>query len=107
MYSLVVASYQVDFRVGETAPARPVAEKAWLKPTGMLPLGKDPGSSFVVMHDARDAAVGGCDSPAHFDGCHVYYIKVRSRSRCGCCSFLVVVNFVVVVVSVVGAAADL
>lgn len=73
---------QVDVRVGEAAPTRPVAEKAWLKPTGMLPLGNDPGSSFVPMYDVRDFATGGCDSPAHLDGCHVYYIKVRSRRCC-------------------------
>ena len=65
--------HQVEFRVGETAPARPVAEKAWLKTTGMLPLGQDPA------HDIRGAAAGGCDSPVDFDGCHVYYIKVGSK----------------------------
>lgn len=70
--------------MGVTAPARPVAEKAWLKPTGRLPLGNDPGSSFVPMYDVREAAAGGCDSPAHFGGCHVYYIKVRSWRRCCC-----------------------
>lgn len=60
---------QVELRVREDSPARPVAENKWLKDTGMLPLGRA-GSDDRLVGD------GGCDSPAHFEGCHVYYIKV-------------------------------
>ena len=61
---------QVEFRVGDVVPVRPVAERRWLKSTGPLPLGYKPN------YDARAPSDGGCDSPAHFDGCHVYYMKV-------------------------------
>eukprot|EP00904_Undaria_pinnatifida_P008259 jgi/Undpi1/4563/HiC_scaffold_18.g07917.m1 len=77
---------EVEFRVGDSAPVRPVAEKAWLKPTGSLPLGSDPSTSRDPNFDLRTAADGGCDSPAHFKGCHVYYIKdgdMDSRWTCG------------------------
>lgn len=71
---------EVEFRVGDVAPVRPVAEKKWLKPTGPLPLGYDPN------YDIRMPSDGGCDSPAHFEGCHVYYMKdgdLDSRWSCG------------------------
>lgn len=74
-----VALTQVELRVGDDAPARPVTEKAWLKSTGLLPLAADPsgsGTFLYVNYDSRDASDGGCDSPAHFEGCHVYYLKV-------------------------------
>lgn len=76
--TLMPTPSQVEFRVGDSAPVRPVAEKAWLKPTGSLPLGSDPSTSRDPNFDLRTAADGGCDSPAHFEGCHVYYIKVCS-----------------------------
>lgn len=68
----------MEFRVGKDAPAYPVAENPWLKNTGMLPLGADPGSSADPNYDVRAPGDGGCDSPSHFEGCHVYYIKVRT-----------------------------
>ncbi len=67
---------QVELRVGDDAPARPVSEKKWLKETGMLPLAGDPSTSSYPNFDNRAVADGGCDSPTHFEGCHVYYIKV-------------------------------
>eukprot|EP00904_Undaria_pinnatifida_P008263 jgi/Undpi1/4567/HiC_scaffold_18.g07921.m1 len=80
---------EVELRVGDDAPARPVTEKAWLKSTGLLPLAADPsgsGTFLYVNYDSRDASDGGCDSPAHFEGCHVYYLKdgdMDSRWTCG------------------------
>eukprot|EP00904_Undaria_pinnatifida_P008260 jgi/Undpi1/4564/HiC_scaffold_18.g07918.m1 len=76
----------VEFRVGEVAPARPVDEKAWLKPTGMLPLGADTMTSGYPNYDLRSASDGGCDPVTHFEGCHIYYIKdgdMDSRWACG------------------------
>ncbi|CAM9914395.1 unnamed protein product, partial [Hapterophycus canaliculatus] len=76
---------EMEFRVGEDAPARPVTEKAWLKTTGPLPLG-DPGSSADPNYDIREPEDGGCDSPIHFEGCHIFYIKddnMDSRWTCG------------------------
>lgn len=61
---------QVEFRVGAVAPVRPVAEKKWLKPTGPLPL------ADVGFYDIRTPSDGGCGSPTHFEGCHMYYMKV-------------------------------
>lgn len=81
---------KVEFRVGKDAPARPVAkgermeparklqyaidteegpvaEKAWLKPTGPLPLGTTTW---------RTEYYDGCDFSGPFDGCHLFYIKV-------------------------------
>lgn len=45
----------------------------------MLPLGGG-ASSFGPTYDVRAPSIGGCDSPAHFEGCHVYYVKVRTNS---------------------------
>lgn len=73
---------KVEFRVGEDTPLRPTAEKSWLKATGMLPMGSDVSSSLDPNFDARLVSEGGCDSPAHFDGCHIYYIKVRVLLKC-------------------------
>lgn len=67
---------QVEFQVGDSAAIRPVEEKAWLKPTGRLPLAD--GRSY----DGRAAADGGCDSPAQFQGCQAYYIKVPTSREC-------------------------
>lgn len=69
----------MEFRVGEVAPIRPVAEKKWLKPTGLLPLGADTGTSGYPNYDVRPSSDGGCDPASHFEGCHVYYIKVRYK----------------------------
>lgn len=77
---------EVEIRIGVDAPIRPVAEKAWLKPTGLLPRGGNPSGSDPPDFDARTVSEGGCDSPAHFEGCHVYYIKdgdMDSRWSCG------------------------
>ena len=71
---------KVEFRVGEDAPARPVAEKAWLKTTGPLPRAINGGGSDDPSYDIRLPEDGGCDPPIHFDGCHVFYIKVRYYS---------------------------
>lgn len=68
---------QVELRVGIDAPARPVTEKKWLKDMGMLPMGGDVSSSGDPNFDSRAASAGGCDSPTHFEGCHIYYIKVH------------------------------
>lgn len=77
--------------MGEDAPIRPVAEKPWLKETGLLPLGGDTKSSRVPDYDVRAASSGGCDSPGHFEGCHVFYIKVRcSATAVGRESFVAV-----------------
>ncbi|CAM9500688.1 unnamed protein product [Scytosiphon promiscuus] len=83
---------EMEFRVGEDAPARPVDEKAWLKPTGKLPSG-NPSSSGDPYYDIREPEDGGCDSPIHFEGCHIFYIKaclgaladdnMDSRFTCG------------------------
>ncbi|CAN0009638.1 unnamed protein product [Ectocarpus sp. 12 AP-2014] len=78
---------EVELRVGD-APVRPVSENAWLQPTGMLPLAADTGSSGHPNYDNREPSASGCDSPAHFEGCHVYYIKDGdmsddSRWTCG------------------------
>lgn len=59
---------------------RPVAEKKWLKSTGPLPLGSDPSTSQDPNYDIRSPSDGGCDSPSHFEGCHVYYMKVLELS---------------------------
>lgn len=67
--------------MGDNAPVRPVAEQTWLKPTGALPLGSDPSTSRDPNFDIRTVSDGGCDSPAHFEGCHVYYMKVRTSGR--------------------------
>lgn len=70
--------------MGVDAPTRPVAEKVWLKPTGPLPRAGNPGSSTEPVFDARSASDGGCDSPNHFEGCRVIFIKVRGeRPRSG------------------------
>ncbi|CAN0223077.1 unnamed protein product, partial [Pylaiella littoralis] len=76
----------VELRVGIDAPARPVTEKKWLKDMGMLPMGGDVSSSGDPKFDSRAASAGGCDSPTHFEGCHIYYIKdgdMDSRWSCG------------------------
>lgn len=68
----------MEFRVGEDAPARAVAEKPWLKETGPLPAGREDTSNYnFPVFDSRLASEGGCDSPGVFDGCHIFYIKVR------------------------------
>eukprot|EP00904_Undaria_pinnatifida_P008258 jgi/Undpi1/4562/HiC_scaffold_18.g07916.m1 len=77
---------EVQFRVGDDTPIRPVAEKAWLKPTGDLPLGYNWSSDRKLSYDSRVSADGGCDSPAHFEGCQAYYMKdgdLDSRWACG------------------------
>lgn len=74
--SVMCLRTQVDVRVGEDAPIRPLAEKAWLKETGSLPLGSDPSSSLDPNYDERAASAGGCDAPGHMEGCQVFYIKV-------------------------------
>ncbi|CAM9212730.1 unnamed protein product, partial [Laminaria digitata] len=82
--SIVIS--EARFRVGDIAPVRPVAEKKWLKPTGPLPLGSDPSTSRDPNWDIRTPSDGGCDSPTHFEGCHVYYMKdgdMDSRWTCG------------------------
>ena len=66
--------------MGDDTPIRPVAEKAWLKPTGGLPLGYNWSSDRKLSYDSRVAADGGCDSPAHFEGCQAYYMKVHPRT---------------------------
>ena len=64
--------------MGSDVPARPVAESKWLDPTGQLPLvAADDLNPRAPEFDIRPASDGGCDSPAHFEGCHVYYIKVQ------------------------------
>ncbi|CAM9220801.1 unnamed protein product [Pylaiella littoralis] len=76
----------VELRVREDAPTRPVAEKKWLKETGMLPMGSDPSSSLEPNYDSRAASDGGCDPPAALDGCSIYYIKdgdMDTRWSCG------------------------
>ncbi|CAN0010264.1 unnamed protein product, partial [Ectocarpus fasciculatus] len=81
-----IAISEVEFRVGEDVPARPVAEKAWLKTTGPLPIATNSGSGFYPSYDMRLPEDGGCDPPIHFDGCHVFYIKdenMDSRWSCG------------------------
>ena len=60
-------------------PKRPVDEKAWLKETGMLPLGTNDGRT--AHYDARASSDGGCDAPEHFEGCHAYYVKVSQRDN--------------------------
>lgn len=72
----------MEFRVGEDVPARPVAEKAWLKTTGPLPRAGNSGSSLDPSYDIRLPEDGGCDPPIHFEGCHVFYIKVRYFCCC-------------------------
>lgn len=67
---------QVEFRVGDDAPTRPVEEKKWLKPTGPLPLAYNYDSNRELNYDIRSAELGGCDSPSHFEGCQAYYVKV-------------------------------
>lgn len=57
--------------MGDVVPVRPVSERKWLKPTGPLPL------ASTSNYDSRGASDGGCDSPAHLDGCQAYYMKVR------------------------------
>lgn len=65
--------------MGDDAPTRPVSERAWLKPTGDLPLAIEYGSDFKLNYDARAAEDGGCDSPAQFEGCQSFYMKVWQR----------------------------
>lgn len=79
---------KVEFRVGEDVPARPVAEKAWLKATGPLPRAIGPSSSLDPSYDIRLPEDGGCDPPIHFDGCHVFYIKVSGIFGAAAGSFL-------------------
>lgn len=69
--------FQVELRVGEYAPIRPVAEKAWLKETGPLSQGGNPSTSGDPKYEQRSSEYGGCDTPGHLEGCHVFYIKVR------------------------------
>lgn len=78
MMITILNGQQVEFRVGSNPPARPVAESKWLEPTGQLPLvaADNNEDNSIPDFDNRPAADGGCDSPAHFDGCHIYYIKV-------------------------------
>ncbi|CAM9499220.1 unnamed protein product [Ectocarpus sp. 4 AP-2014] len=81
-----IAISEVELRVGEDVPARPVAEKAWLKTTGPLPRAVNTGGSRDPSFDIRLPEDGGCDPPIHFDGCHVFYIKdenMDSRWTCG------------------------
>lgn len=72
---------QVEFRVGSDTPARLVKESKSLKPTGQIPLVSTDRDGVIPDYDIRAAADGGCDSPAHFDGCHVYYIKVLHTTQ--------------------------
>lgn len=67
---------QVGLQVADDAPTRPVEEKKWLKPTGLLPLASNYDSDDELNYDSRSAEVGGCDSPFHFEGCQAYYVKV-------------------------------
>lgn len=71
------APRQVEFRVNEDAPTRPVPVKLWLKETGKLPLGGHNSNSGSPSYDDRAASSGGCDSPGHFEGCQIIYVKVR------------------------------
>ena len=64
--------------MGVEAPARPVAEKKWLQPTGPLPRAGKYAITVEPDFDSRSASDGGCDSPNHFDGCRVIFIKVRT-----------------------------
>lgn len=64
--------------MGIDAPARPVAESKWLKPTGPLPLvAGDFLNPRAPQFDIRTGTDGGCDSPGAYDGCHAYYLKVQ------------------------------
>ena len=67
---------QVEFRVGHDPPMRPVEENIWLRSTGPLPLAYNYDSSRELNYDSRSVRDGGCDSPSHFEGCRVCYVKV-------------------------------
>lgn len=71
---------QVEFRVNQDAPTRPVPVKLWLKQTGKLPLGGHNSNSGSPSYDDRAASYGGCDSPGHLAGCQIIYVKVGCDS---------------------------
>lgn len=61
------------------APARPTTEKVGLESVGRIPLATSAGSrASDATHDERPASEGGCTNDGPFEGCHAYYIKVRS-----------------------------
>lgn len=81
--------HQVEFRVSSNPPARPVAVSKWLDPTGQLPLASALNAVVISEYDIRGAEDGGCDSPAHVDGCHPYYLKVDACYGSGATPILI------------------